>query len=244
VAFGGYANVSNAKDILANLMIQTGNQIVGVNDTGNFVSILADRNNAGTTSASSVLNFYTGFADPLSTQYSWNDSLALSKDNFLSGNLAIYLGYASELADLRNKNPNLNFSVALMPQARDVQVKSTFGNLQALVIMNNSQHKADAFNTMIKLTSADVITFLSTLTNLPPVRLDLLTAKQTDPAADVFYKAALQSKGWLDPDPQSTDTIFSTMVQSITSGQARTDDAVNSASLQLGELLRPYEKQN
>ncbi|MEI7777103.1 MAG: extracellular solute-binding protein [bacterium] len=243
VSLGGYSNVSQAKDILSALLLQVGDPMVALDYDGNYSSKLAEsRNGLGKSIASDVLDFYTSFADPLKTQYSWNDSLPSSKSYFLSGNLALYFGFASELSDLQNKNPNLNFSVATIPQARDVSVKSTFGNLQALVILNNSAHKADAFNAITKLTSADAITSLSASTHLPPVRRDLLANKPSDSAASSFYDSALQSKGWLDPSSSGTDSIFGTMVQSITSGKSDSNDAVASASTQIGELLRPYRK--
>ena len=52
--------------------------------------------------------------------------------------------------------------------------------------MNSSIHKADAFNTMTKLTSTDFITALSALTNLPSVRRDLLVTKPADPVSSSF----------------------------------------------------------
>ena len=245
VSLGGYNNVSQAKSILSALLLQVGDQMVTLDYDGNYASKLAEsRNNLGKSIASDVLDFYTSFGDPLKSQYSWNDSLPSSKSYFLSGNLALYFGFASELSDLQNKNPNLNFSVTTIPQARDVSVKSTFGNLQALVILNNSAHKADAFNAITKLTAADAITSLSASTHLPPVRRDLLASKPSDPAASSFYDSALQSKGWLDPSSGGTDSIFGTMVQSVTSGRSDSNDAVASASTQIGELLRPYRKNN
>ncbi len=243
IAFGGYDNVSNAKDIISALLLQVGNQMVALDYDGSYVSKLTDsKNTLGKSVASDVVDFYTGFADPLKSQYSWNDSLPSSKNYFLAGNLAIYFGFASELSDIQNKNPNLNFSVSTLPQARDVNVKSTFGNLQALVILNNSAHKADAFNAITKLTSSTVIASLSASTNLPPVRRDLLATKPSDPAAAAFYDAALQSKGWLDPADSQTDKIFGNMIQSVSSGKSDSNDAAASASTQLGELLRPYKK--
>ncbi len=243
IAFGGYDNVSQSKDILSALLLQVGDPMVALDYDGNYTSKLTDsKNGLGKSVASDVVDFYTSFSDPLKSQYSWNDSLPLSKSYFLAGNLALYFGFASELADLQNKNPNLNFSVTTLPQARDVSVKSTLGNLEALVILNNSAHKADAFNAIVKLTSSDAIASLSASTHLPPVRRDLLANVPSDPAASAFYQAALQSKGWLDPSSEDTNKIFGDMIQSVTSGKSASNEAVSSASSQLGELLRQYRK--
>ncbi len=47
-----------------------------------------------------------------------------SKNMFLAGDLALYFGFASELDDLKNKNPNLNFDVTLFPQTGDLNLKN------------------------------------------------------------------------------------------------------------------------
>jgi len=243
VSFGEYQNVNHAKDILASMILQTGNNMIGHSDNGP-VSSLADKMGQDVSPAEAALSFYTGFSDPLKTQYSWNRSLPSSKDYFLAGNLATYFGYASEFADIKNKNPNLNFDVALMPQARDSSSAATLGYMLALSILKTTKNSAAAFHAIGLFTSSDSIAYLSTLTNLPPVRRDLIAAGAPSGAQSSFYTAALQSKGWLDPDTSATETIFKNMIESVTSGQDAPSEAVNSGSAQLSEILRAYATLN
>jgi len=247
VSFGEYDNVDHAKDILAAMILQTGNNMIGSSDNGP-VSTLSDKMNQDVAPAEAALTYYTGFADPLKAQYAWNRSLPDSKAYFLSGNLATYFGYASEFPDLQTKNPNLNFDVALLPQARDTASAATFGNMTALAILKNTKNSAAAFHAIGLFTTADSIAYLTTETNLPPVRRDLIAAGPTSAAStgalSTFYTAALQSKGWLDPDISGTEAIFKTMIESVTSGQDAPSEAVNSGSAQLGEILRAYATLN
>ena len=53
----------------------------------------------------------------------------------------------------------------------------------------------------------------------------------------VFYTAALQSQGWLDPNRIATAQIFSDMVGSVLSGYKRPDEALQDADSQLNALL-------
>ncbi|KKT12584.1 MAG: hypothetical protein UV94_C0043G0001, partial [Parcubacteria group bacterium GW2011_GWC1_43_30] len=50
--------------------------------------------------------------------------------------------------------------------------------------------------------------------------------------------AALQSKGWLDPDIMATDTIFREAIESVTSGRARTVEAINKANQEMEALIK------
>ena len=45
----------------------------------------------------SVLTYYTDFANPLKSVYSWNRSFSSSRDAFLAQNLAVYFGPGSEI---------------------------------------------------------------------------------------------------------------------------------------------------
>jgi ABC-type glycerol-3-phosphate transport system substrate-binding protein len=238
LAFGEYSNVSHAKEILATLILQTGNVITAYDTQNTLRSTLSDKGNQTIAPAEAALSFYTGFADPLKTQYSWNRSMPDSREAFLAGDLAMYFGFASEYDTLSKKNPNLNFDVALIPQSQDSKAATTFGNMWALSVVNNSTHKADAVTTIGLLTSKDSISALSAALLLPPVRRDLLGEQPAANAAvALFNRAALQSKGWLDPDAQKTALLFKTMIESVTSGRALTNEAVTSANRGLEELL-------
>ena len=72
---------------------------------------------------------------------------------------------------------------------------------------------------------------------MPPARRDLLSDKPDDDAFSVFYDAALQSQGWLDPDTKRTDLLFRDMIESVTSGRARTTEAVGKASREVDALI-------
>lgn len=114
VALGQFTNITNSKDIIASMILQTGNTIVEEKEDG-FVSTLEDPSKY---SLENTLEFYTDFADPLNDLYSWNKSLSDSRDLFSGENLAFYFGYASELQYLINRNPNQNFLMAPIPQIK------------------------------------------------------------------------------------------------------------------------------
>ena len=83
----------------------------------------------------SALNFYTSFANPTSTFYTWNSSLPSSFDMFISGRSAFYIGRASELFALQAQNPNLNFDVMELFQPEGAVRPTTYGSFIAAGMM-------------------------------------------------------------------------------------------------------------
>ena len=235
---GEFKNVNNAKALLSTLIMQAGSPIVAT-DQGILKSYLDNKSATDIMiPAVSALNFYTDYANPKKSVYSWNKSLPSSKAFFLSGDLAMYFGYASEIKDISDKNPNLNFDVTMIPQTLDSQNKITFGEIYGFSILKSSKNILSTFNLMMLLVSADSVSSLLSTMNVAPARKDLISAGTSDPAKTVFYNSALISKGWIDPDTKKTDQIFQAMVEDVTTGRTTSDDAVQKASLELDNLLQ------
>ncbi|MCK4918576.1 MAG: extracellular solute-binding protein [Candidatus Pacebacteria bacterium] len=237
VALGGYENIVNAKEILLTLIMQTGNPI-SVRDGENLEIIFENGVNGQSIATESAIRFYTGFSDPAKDIYSWNSSLANSKNVFLSGDLALYFGFASEMEDIQNKNPNLNFDVSFLPQTSDVKNVINFGKMEALAINKGSKNPAGAYNVATALIQGDTLLYLNKVTKLPPVSRIILAKEPIDPYQSIFFKAALASRGFLDIDETETSFIFQDMIKSVISGRRKLSEAVSRADAEMSELLR------
>ncbi len=243
VAFGEYSNIKNAKEILATLFFQSGNNITERSPVTGEVSAVIDKDlekefeDASGTPTESVLDFYTSFANPSKSLYSWNRSLPNSENAFLNGDLAFYFGYASEIKKIQDKNPNLNFDVAQIPQ-EDGGVPSVYGKMTAFAIVKNTKNATGALGVISKLTEKTSIELWRDSYNLPPVRRDLLSEPAANAYMTVFYRAAIQSKAWYDPNPTESDRVFRDMIESITSGREKLSNAVGDAKLKLDRLLK------
>jgi len=237
VALGEFRNVTDAKAILSTLFMQTGNPIISLNLEDD--SLASTLSNSGTQSSptSLALQFYTNFSNPTRPEYSWNRSLSNSIDAFANGDLAIYFGFASEFTAIKNKNPNLNFDVALLPQTLNAKVNSTFGKMLGFAIMRNSPDLAGAYAVISALTSAEAFPFWDPVFNIPSARRDILGTTNSNAYKTVFNKSAIISRGWLDPDKTQTNNIFQEMVESYTTGRDTLEGAINTASDRLDSLL-------
>ncbi len=238
VAMGEYRNIAHAKDILAALIIQAGNPIVGTKE-GRYQSILSEKVGYSLAPGDAALDFFTEFSNPSKELYSWNRALPLSTDEFISGDLAFYFGYASELPVIRAKNPNLNFDVSYFPTPRQSQETNfTHGQMLSLAIVKNSAKVSSAFKTIQVLTSKDALTLWRDRVLLPSVRRDLLTETPGDAYMEVFNTAAVRARSWLDPENKSTSNIFQDMIESVVSGRLRTSDAIESADKEMDALFK------
>lgn len=233
VALGEFKNVNNAKAILAALMMQAGNPIVSLNMTdGSMTSVMKGEK------ATLPLQFFTNFSNPSRAEYSWNRSLPNSVDAFANGDLAIYFGFASEFTTIKNKNPNLNFDVAVLPQALGAKTFSTFGKMLGFAIMKNSSNPGGTYVIISTLAKGEAYPFWKDLFNIPSARRDILGLAETSAVKTVFNKSVIMSRGWLDPDAGKTSTIFQEMVESYTTGRNTLEDAVVTASDRLDSLLK------
>ncbi|MEY2640654.1 MAG: hypothetical protein RL150_47 [Candidatus Parcubacteria bacterium] len=241
IAMGDYANVLHAKELVATLFFQAGNPIVFRNQevteaTGEYTVTLDDKLDFTVSPAQAAVNFYTQFADPSRTVYTWNRSLQGSLDAFVANDVAMYVGYASEFATIRAKNPNLNFDVAVMPQSRSGTL-ATYGRVLALAIPKNTPNVERAYALIQNMTAPDTVALVSDLLFLPPVRRDLLAVKPGNAFMQTFHDSALRSKTWFDLEPKETDQIFKRMIESVVTGRLATTEAVQRANDEL-DLLK------
>lgn len=236
LAFGEWTNVTNAKEIISMLLLQAGTPITARSDDA-VVSVLDSQFNYPTPPGQSAIDFYTQFSNQTSSMYTWNRSLPNSLNSFLTGNLAIYFGPASELFKILQKNSNLNYDVAIVPQIKDTKKRVVFGRMQALAITKQSKQVAAAFAVINALTESGSLLALEKITSLPPVRRDMLANLPSDAYRSVFYNSALISHSFIDPNPTETSKIFKEMIESITSGKSRVYEALGRASSELNSEL-------
>lgn len=254
VSFGGYHNVSHAKEILSIFMMQAGSPIV-TRQGGALIATLIAQGSANTESpVVSAMRFFTEFSKQEKDSYSWNRSLPDSRTMFESGDLAIYFGYASEYQSIQQKNPHLDFDVTVVPQAENAPIKITFGKMSGIAIVRASTNPQGAFYAAAILSGKDVVDGIATLAGLPPVRRDLIGLRPsrvpadkesgdlpvglpTDAAFSVFHDSAIISRAWYDPSASETDTLFMNMVDNITSGKLNMAQALLTVQSSLEKLI-------
>ena len=239
IGLGTYDNVRNARGILSTIFLQTSIPLSTYSPSGVTTADLGGASaSGGQPSGRSVLAFYTQFADPSKVSYTWNASLQDSQRMFLAGNLALYLGYASEARFMTAANPNLNFGVSPVPQPATAATKNVYGLLYSLMMPRGAKNASGALQAATILINAASQATAAVNTGLAPATLAQLSVRPPDPIAAVAYAEALYAHGWLSPMPASTDALFSGMITSVIIGRLSTQAALISTEQALTALLQ------
>lgn len=233
IALGEYSNVSHAKEILSTLIIQNGNPISMFDNFGELVvQIYGDG-----AKSRDALAFYTSFVDPVRANYTWSRSQRNSTLAFSESSLSMYLGFGSELTKIAGRNPNLNFDIAPIPQIKD-SARVTFGSLTLMAIPKQSANPQVALLAAQVLGSREILQLMTNLTDLPPVRRDLLSSSPENAYQKVLYDSALIAKTWEDPDSDLSSQVFKELIETVTSGKSSITEALSVANSELQNLVK------
>ncbi len=237
LAMGEYSNVQNAFGIISMLILQGGSPMV-IEDMGQYKIRLDERVESGQSRPlSSAITFYTNFNAVSNTLYSWNRSLPLDRDMFLSEELALYFGYGSEAREIEKRNPNLSFDIAQVPQGADATVKRTYGKFYGLAVPRTTKNKFGAYTVRQELASSANAKRLADGYLLAPIHRSTLVASSNDVYGRIIYEAVPVTRGWLSPDRAEADQVFATLLSDVVSNRSSIPGAVADS---LGRLQQAY----
>lgn len=230
IAMGESANINNAREILATFLLQSGNPITAYRDQALVATLGGDN----IESSIDALDFFTQFSNPTYPVYSWNRSLPEARDAFIADKLTFYLGFASEARIIREKNPNLNFDIAPMPQPLSAKIKTTLARSYGIVALRTSPKAADARDIILSIfMSSDASAYLALALGIAPARRDLLSVPPGDVYGASLYESAIMGRSWLDPDPEASFGVFGRMINSTISGEKNSLEAVTRGQKEL-----------
>jgi ABC-type glycerol-3-phosphate transport system substrate-binding protein len=244
VALGSFDNITRAKEMIALLINQAGNRLVRFDPIqAKYVSTFAESTD-NTSPVVNAFSFYTAFANNFDNdRYSWNRTLPNDKNQFLAGRLAVYFGFASELQGIRLRNPNLNFSLAMMPQRSNVPTKSTFGSMYGLGILKMSKNPNLAVTIAQAMVGKDAVgVYLANEVYTAPARRDLLAEMPVDSVRSIIYQSAIISRGFLDPDPVQTTAFFKRYIDQINAGAISPESIVSPGNSLFTTILNSVQK--
>jgi ABC-type glycerol-3-phosphate transport system substrate-binding protein len=238
VALGTWKNIAHAKQILSALILQSGDSITTRDAEGNPTPVLGQTpTNAPSNPAESALRFYTEFANPGKTTYSWNNALPVSSTAFTNNDVGVYFGFASEYGAIAARNPNLSFAVATLPQLKGNTTRLTFGQLTGVALSKTALNPQGAVMVAKRLAGQQAVSLFAQKILLPPVRRDVALDTSANAAAAVFVQSALIARGWLDPNPTASDKVFQNMIEQVLSGANQPAGAIAEGSQALSQAF-------
>ncbi|MEK7559879.1 MAG: extracellular solute-binding protein, partial [Patescibacteria group bacterium] len=220
---------------LTALFLQSGEKII--NGEGRVV--LGDSIQTGQVSlrpAESALRFSFEFADSIKISHSWISSFPEAQEMFIAGRLGMYLGFASEYEEMKNKNPHLALGVAHLPILNGQ--KATYGSLFAPSVPLASRNYMASWQFIKFLTGKETSKLYSDLKKSASPRRDLFASYQGEPARSVFAESNLSLVSWPNPDPIKTNTIFEELIENMALKKDTMRGLLEKAANQLREIKK------
>jgi multiple sugar transport system substrate-binding protein len=236
LAAGTNANVNRGVDILYLMMLQQGAVPYSADGTEPMFAQTVEQNGNSTNPGLAGLNFYTSFANPGSPNYNWNARSDYSTDAFANGRAAFLYSYYYTAATIRQKNPNLNFDVAPVPQPNLTDPSVNFANYWGEAVSKQSKAPNTAWDFLTYLTSKDSLDQYYAKDKEPSSRNDLIALQIQDPDVGVFANANLTAKNFYKPDQAQMDNIFGEMIDNVILKGVSPQSALQQASQEAATL--------
>lgn len=239
-ALGTAKNVNRAVDILYLLMLQNGTQMIS-QDKKSVVFNQKVKTEKGETFIPGLdaLVFYTDFANPKKTVYTWNPNMPNSIDAFVDEKAAMMLNYSYQNAIIKSKAPKLNYAIAPCPQIEaNPQKAVNFANYWGEVVSFASPNRDIAWDFLLYLAKKENIENYVKLTKRPASRRDVIESQLEDPDLKIFAKQALSAKSWYQKDAAEIENIFINTIEEVVLGEATAEEALNKAATQVTAVMR------
>ncbi|OGZ37009.1 MAG: hypothetical protein A3I88_00100 [Candidatus Portnoybacteria bacterium RIFCSPLOWO2_12_FULL_39_9] len=237
-AIGTARNINRSIDILSVLMLQSGVSMINQNRTaaafGERVSLEGEEFFPG----ERALQFYTDFANPLKSVYTWNTRMHYSIDAFYEGQAAMMFNYSHHFSTIRAKSPYLNFAAAPLPQIKTSAIDVNYANYWGLAVSKNSKNAKQAWQFISWLSQKENSRKYLETTRKPAARRDLISEQKNDPDLGVFARQALTARSWYQVDNSAIETIMAEMIESVVLGETTIKEAVEKATAQVTVLMK------
>lgn len=233
-AIGLARNINRSTDILSLLMIQSGVEMIDkARNEAAFASPIGFQ-----PVGEVALEYYTDFANPTKSLYTWNDNLFYSVDAFTIERVAMMFNYSHQIQVIKSKAPRLNFDVALMPQVKGSSVRVDYANYFAPAVAASSENKQAAWKFLTFLASRDGVLPYLRKSLRPTARRDLIDSQKTDPDLGVFATQALSARSWYQVDPGAIEQIFADTIENVVFRRATVPEALRAAEDKVTILMQ------
>lgn len=193
-ALGTGANVPGSDDLLYILFKQSNLPFVDQSGRAVFNTLVrTDQGQQG--AATSILNFYTDFANPARDTYTWNETRPNALDAFTGGSLAFFFGYYYDSGLIKARAPQLNYGVRPMFQlAPDNPIN--VANYWVQSVVAKSKHQNEAWDLVTYLTHSSATKDYLDKTGRPTAMRAYVAAQAALPDLAPFVSQELVAQNW------------------------------------------------
>lgn len=231
-AMGTARTINRSTDILTGLMLQNGTAMTNATNT----SVTFSKTVSGQRVGENALEYYTDFANPKKSVYTWNDQQHYSIDAFVEGKLAMMFNYSHQIPLIRGRFERLNFAIAPFPQFDELKAV-TPTNYWAVGVTALSKKQDVAWRFLSYLTSQPGALAYLGATSRPSARRDIIDIQRNDPTLGVFAVQALSAKSWYQADNSAIDQILADMIDEVNIKKTAIRAALRAAEAKINTLM-------
>lgn len=222
LALGVADGIPRFAEILATLIMQYGGEMTTSDHTKATFDLPAPSSDPPYFSGQEALAFYTSFADPNSSAYTYTDAkntdgsrqLPIDVQAFMEGKAAMFIGYSYQVANIRKFAPNLRFETVPLPQLR-LEDPVVIANYWGETVSKNSQYPNEAWDFINFVANRRYINRYARAAERVPAlkeKYEAYTYKQ-------YYGPVAQqidiSQSWYRHNTGDVEEIFTQMVNSV-----------------------------
>ncbi|MBU6388973.1 extracellular solute-binding protein [Patescibacteria group bacterium] len=243
IALGTADNIPDAVDTLYLLMLQNGAQIISSDRRDALFHVPQTTPSGGIVKpGENALDFYTSFANPNKSNYSWNPSMPQALDAFAQGKVAMVIAYSDFADQLQVKYPKFHPQVAPVPQITvdNVQQPVNFIKFSIETVTQTADNPAAAFAFMKLYTAQDSADNLASEQKL---RSPYLTTLNKD-TSNYENEQALTGQTTFKEDHSQFDSVFHDMIVNVSQDNIAVPDAISTGAQQINQLLLNAQQSN
>lgn len=242
IALGGADNFNRAVDVLSLLMMQNGTEMV-VRDRAVFdqvSSYVGDRNYQPGMEA---LRFYTDFAMPSKEVYTWDKEMPEATQAFITGKLAMMLGYSYQLPLIRAQGAKLNFGVNNVPHINADGTDATGNQINMAsywveTVSKKTEHMKYAWDFLQFASSEEQAIKYLTKTRKPTALRALINQQLLESDIKPFASQVLTAKSWYKgKNPLAMEEVFREMIRTVVEGKNTAADAIAFAAQRVSQTF-------
>jgi len=238
-AIGTAKNINRAVDILYLLMLQNGTAMVNDDySAANFNSSATTASGENYIPGLDALRFYTDFANPKKTIYTWGPNMSYSIDGFVDEKVAMMFNYSYQNETIKGKAPKLNYGIAAAPQIEGSPKRYDYANYWGYVVSNASDYKEQAWDFLTFLSKQENVKKYCEATGRPASRKDVINDQLQNPDLKIFAQQALTARSWYQADSSAIESIFTDVIESTALGTEEAETALSNAESKVSVLMQ------
>jgi len=238
VALGASDNIENSADILSLLMLQQGTEMLDQSRTRAVFNQSLELEGETYYPGERALEFYTSYANPERTVYTWNKTMDSDIKAFAQNKAGMIFGFLSDREKILALSPKLNFGIAPVPQISGTPIDINYAKYNLAVVSARSLKQSQAFEFLDFAASQKGTKIFLEKSLLPCARRDLITWQTQDRAIGSAVPPVLTARTWYQKDEQAVQAIFAEMISSYLSGRRSLSAALDYGADKVSALMR------